>query len=91
MAPILFGGRLDDAMSAKRLHHGGVPDLTYYEQGISETVLKSLTARGHRVAPAMALGLVNVAFCFDGFPQEPQSCAVRADPRGFGLAKSVEE
>ena len=54
MAPILFGGRLDDAMSAKRLHHGGVPDLTYYEQGISETVLKSLTARVHRVAPAPA-------------------------------------
>ncbi len=91
MAPILFGGRLDDAMSAKRLHHGGVPDLTYYEQGISETVLKSLTARGHRVAPTMALGLVNVAICFDGLPEEPQTCAVRADPRGFGLAKAVEE
>ena len=54
-------------------------------------MLKSLTERGHRVAPAMALGLVNVAFCFDGLPQEPQSCAVRADPRGFGLAKAVEE
>ena len=91
IAPILFGGRLDDAMSAKRLHHGGVPDLTYYEQGISETVLKSLTERGHRVAPTMALGLVNVAFCSDGLPQAPQTCAVRADPRGFGLAKTVEE
>lgn len=91
IAPILFGGRLDDAMSAKRLHHGGVPDLTYYEQGISETVLNSLTGRGHRLAPTVALGLVNVAFCSGGLPQKPQTCAVRADPRGFGLAKAVEK
>ncbi len=91
IAPILFGGRLDDAISAKRLHHGGVPDLTYYEQGTSESVLKSLTERGHRIAPTMALGLVNVAFCPDGLPQEPHTCAVRADPRGFGLAKAAEE
>ncbi len=91
MVSILTGARFDDAMSAKRLHHGGVPDLTYYEQGSSETVLETLTERGHRLAAATTLGLVNVAFCFEGLPKNPQTCAVRADPRGFGLAKTAEK
>ena len=81
---------LDEAMHAKRLHHGGLPDLVYHEKGFDEAAIKTLTGRGHRVAATRALGLVNAAYCSAGIPGNSESCVIRTDPRGFGLAASAE-
>ena len=81
---------LDQVMFAKRLHHGGLPDLVYHEKGFDEAALETLTGRGHRLAATRVLGLVNAAFCPRGIPGDSESCVIRADPRGFGLAASAE-
>ncbi len=74
------------AMAAKRVHHGGEPDTTYYETGLSPDVVNGLTARGHQLAGAPAIGRVNAMSCFKGLPAAPDSCEISTDPRGFGLA-----
>jgi gamma-glutamyltranspeptidase / glutathione hydrolase len=81
---------LDQAMHAKRLHHGGLPDRIYHEKGFDEAALGTLTGRGHHVAATRVLGLVNAAYCSEGIPGRPDTCVIRADPRGFGLAASAE-
>ena len=50
-----------------------------------------LTNRGHRVATARTLGIVNAAFCSGGLPRFAASCIVLADPRGHGLSLSANE
>ena len=87
---LVEGKSLEAAMAAKRVHHSGVPDLVYYEKGLDEAVLQTLTARGHRIAATPVLGKVNAIHCPDGIPPEPGTCSVRTDPRGFGLAASAE-
>lgn len=82
---------LGEAMAAKRLHHGGLPDLVYYEQGLDAGAVKSLTDRGHTVAPTTTLGVVNAVSCPDSLPDKPDTCSIKADPRGYGLATSVLE
>lgn len=81
---------LEDALAAKRIHHGGFPDLVYYEQGVSESVMRSLADRGHRVSTADSLGLVNAIYCTRALPADPASCSIGTDPRGFGLATSAD-
>jgi gamma-glutamyltranspeptidase/glutathione hydrolase len=82
---------LSRALAAKRLHHGAVPDLTYYEKGMSEAVLDALVGRGHKVGATQRLGQVNAIWCPGGLPRAPESCAVEVDPRGFGLAVSADQ
>ena len=82
---------LEEALSAKRVHNNGDPDLTYYEQGIPPAVLEDLLKRGHRLSPTESMGLVNAIFCPAGIPsEEVLSCETRADPRGFGLAVGAD-
>ncbi|MCH8237779.1 MAG: gamma-glutamyltransferase [Proteobacteria bacterium] len=82
---------LEKALAAKRVHNGGVPDLTYYEQGLDAATVKNLTRRGHRLSSTPAIGLVNALFCPSGIPiKERASCSIRNDPRGFGLASGAE-
>ena len=82
---------LEKALAAKRVHNGGVPDLTYYEQGLDAATIDNLTRRGHQLSPAPAIGLVNALFCSTGIPvKEEASCSIRNDPRGFGLASGAE-
>src|SRR5262249_54778356 len=50
------GQTLDEAMPAKRLHHGGAPDVVLHEEGIDPAILASLTQRGHQVAPTGIIG-----------------------------------
>ena len=82
---------LDQALAAKRLHHGAVPDLTYYEKGMSDSTLDSLVGRGHKVGATQQLGQVNAIWCPGGLPRAPESCAVEVDPRGYGLAVSADQ
>ena len=82
---------LADAISAKRLHHGAVPDLAYYEKGMRETVLEALVGRGHKIGATVDLGQVNAIWCPGGLPRAPESCAAEVDPRGYGLAASADQ
>ena len=90
-ARVLLGGKgLQQAITTKRVHHGGNPDLTYYEPGFDPSLLQALRSRGHKVAATRNLGLVNAVSCPGGLPRDPSSCALRTDPRGSGLASALE-
>lgn len=41
--------------------------------------------------PQSALGRVNAAYCFSGTPSDPETCTLRNDYRGAGLASVVGE
>ena len=83
---LVDGLPLEDALSAPRLHHGGLPDLVYHEQNLGASAQRSLTGRGHHIAATPKLGRVNAAHCGGGLPPNPDTCVVRTDRRGFGLA-----
>lgn len=92
LARYLMGRQLlEDALAAKRVHHAAAPDVTYFESGMDADSLESLGRRGHRVAPAPALGLVNAVGCSSGLPSEKEVCSARADPRGYGLAATPDD
>jgi len=82
---------LEKSISAKRLLHGGLPDVVLYEEGYDEKSVQTLLDRGHRVAATAAIGRVNAIGCTQGLPYEPASCEAIADPRGFGLGVKVNE
>ncbi len=82
--------KLADAVAAKRLHHGGDPDLLFYEQGFDENALKDLSGRRHALAATKSLGRVNAASCTSGLPFQPQTCSLESDPRGYGLSVVAE-
>lgn len=88
---MLAGQDLGKAMLAKRVHHGGAPDVTFYEPGLPETSKSYLTERGHQIAATPALGLVNAAYCRGGLPRDPGTCVILNDPRGSGLASNASE
>ena len=75
-----------EAVAAPRVHHGGDPDVTYYEPELSVEALAHLSQTGHRTAATPVLGGVNVLSCPGGLPTKPASCQMIADPRGLGLA-----
>ncbi len=83
---MLGGASLEDALRARRVHHGGEPDVLYYEQGLSADIIQGLRQREYRVEATPVLGLVNAIYCAEGIPDNPKTCEVRVDPRGFGLA-----
>jgi len=83
---VLAERSIANAMAAKRVHHGGEPDTTYFEIGMSQDRVNQLSKRGHQVAGAPAIGRVNAMSCFAGLPNSPDSCEISTDPRGFGLA-----
>ena len=94
MLDILLGKRsVDEAIAAKRVHHGGRPDLAFFEQGMDEALVRGLTGRGHRVAATPMIGRVNFAYCRNGVPTTSTSlqdiCVMRSDPRAFGLSSSA--
>ncbi len=82
---------LENAMAAKRLHHGGLPDVVLHEPGYDEIAIQALLKRGHRVAATAAIGRVNAIGCTQGLPFEPASCEAISDPRGFGLGVKISE
>ncbi|MBT3358495.1 MAG: gamma-glutamyltransferase [Rhodospirillales bacterium] len=89
---LLTESSLEAAMQAKRVHHEGVPDITFFEQGFDDAAQKALLKRGHRLARTPALGRVNAAHCVRGIPERYAKCSIWADirPRGYGLAVSAD-
>lgn len=90
LVSVMLGALLDEiplleAVARPRLHHGGAPDVTFYEAGVSPAVLEGLRARGHLLREAPALGRVNVLYCGDGIRGKKTRCTFANDPRGWGL------
>lgn len=78
---------LEDAMNAPRVHHGGLPDLTYLETTADSGLRQSLADKGHDVRDADAIGRVHAVLCPEGITDDRRTgCAVTTDPRGNGLA-----
>ena len=83
---LIEGRKLDDASDAQRLHVEAEPsDTVYVETGV-EPRPPGLIERGYKIVPVPVIGRVNAAYCANGVLDAPESCAFRADRRGFGLA-----
>ena len=83
--------RLKRAISEARVHHSGIPDITFYEPHLAQTIKSSLIKRGHNLGATRALGFVNAIYCSGGLPRDPETCAIVSDPRGDGLATSASD
>ncbi len=81
---------LDRAVAEPRFHHGGAPDVTFYEEGVPDSVLESLQARGHLLRRAPGLGRVNTLYCPYSFKRRQETCQFANDPRGWGLGFMVQ-
>ncbi len=83
---ILQQRSLGEAMNAPRLHHGGAPDEVVLESALGETVAADLRRRGHATVSVQKLGRVNAVHCPGGLPRSPETCLMKSDRRGYGLA-----
>ena len=83
---------LDKAISAPRVHHGGLPDVAVLEETVPEGVKASLRQKGHKTVVVPSLGRVNAAECPLGLDSSSETvvCFVVADPRGSGIAAESE-
>jgi len=84
---MIEGQSLEQAMPAKRVHHGGAPDVVLYEEGIDPAILASLTQRGHQVAPAGIIGRAAALACTPSHDKGGQTCSAKIDGRTDGLAQ----
>jgi gamma-glutamyltranspeptidase/glutathione hydrolase len=83
---LIQGEALDQAIDAQRLHVETEPsDTVFVEAGVQPRPA-GLVERGYKIVPVPVIGRVNAIACADGVGDRPQSCAFRADRRGFGLA-----
>ena len=83
--------RLKRAIAAPRVHHSGIPDITFYEPHLAQKTKNSLIKRGHNMGATPFLGFVNAAYCSGGLPRDSETCSVVSDPRGDGLATNASE
>jgi gamma-glutamyltranspeptidase/glutathione hydrolase len=83
---LMQGEKLDDASDAQRLHVEAEPPNTVFVEAGVQPRPPGLLERGYKIVPVPVLGRVNAVYCSDGVKDDPQSCAFRADRRGFGLA-----
>ncbi len=80
-----------DVMRAANERAAAGEDVLHLEIGQPGTpapraVLAGLSRRGHQLRQILALGHVNAFHCPKGLQDNPESCVVANDPRGFGLA-----
>jgi gamma-glutamyltranspeptidase/glutathione hydrolase len=83
---ILQERSLDDSVDAPRLHHSGEPDEVVLESALGESVAADLRRRGHATVSVQKLGRVNAVYCPGGLPRSPETCLMKSDRRGYGLA-----
>ena len=83
------GVPLEAAMLRSRVYHGADPDVAYFDVSGNESPSGSLSAAGYQTEQRDALGRVNAIFCPRGTPTDPDSCQLRNDYRGNGLATLV--
>ena len=83
--------KLSQAISAPRVHHSAMPDITFYEPHLAQKTKSFLIQRGHNVAATPVLGFVNAVYCSGGLPRSPETCSTKSDPRGDGLATNASK
>jgi gamma-glutamyltranspeptidase/glutathione hydrolase len=88
---MMTGEDLNQAISAKRVHYSGASDITFYEPGLSEKAKFFLKDRGHHLQETPIIGLVNVVYCSGGLSSTTETCVVKSDPRGSGLASKLSK
>ncbi len=80
---------LEAAMLRSRVYHGVDPDVVYFDVSGDDNPSAALSAAGYQAEQREALGRVNAIFCPRGTPSDPDSCQLRNDYRGNGLATLV--
>jgi gamma-glutamyltranspeptidase / glutathione hydrolase len=80
---------LEKAMLRPRVYHGLDPDVVYFDVNAEENPSAELSAAGYQTKQREALGRVNAIYCPRGTPSDPDSCQLRNDYRGNGLATLV--
>jgi gamma-glutamyltranspeptidase/glutathione hydrolase len=80
---------LETAMLRSRVYHGADPDVAYFDVSGDDDLSGALSAAGYQTERREALGRVNAIFCPGGTPTNPDSCQLRNDYRGNGLATLV--
>lgn len=83
------GLSLEAAMLRPRVFHDGEPDVAIYDVSGNEDPSAALTAAGFQVEQRNGIGRVNAIWCPGGSPTDPESCQLRNDFRGNGLASFV--
>jgi gamma-glutamyltranspeptidase/glutathione hydrolase len=73
-----------DAVTAPRLHHQWMPDMTFVEAGFPQPVLDALTARGHKIEPTRPATSVNSIQVLPKTEFQPQRYIGAADTRTRG-------
>jgi gamma-glutamyltranspeptidase/glutathione hydrolase len=84
------GRDLAQVVGEARIHHGGLPDVVSFEPGTDPGILAGLRQRGHDLSEVPELGRVNAFTCLEGLRNYKLDCDVVQDPRGFGLAITVQ-
>jgi gamma-glutamyltranspeptidase/glutathione hydrolase len=80
---------LEAAMARPRVYHGADPDVVYFDVSGDDNPSSALTGAGYQIEQREALGRINAIFCPRGTPSDPDSCQLRNDYRGNGLATLV--
>jgi gamma-glutamyltranspeptidase/glutathione hydrolase len=80
---------LETAMLRSRVYHGADPDVADFDVSGEENPSGALSAAGYQTRQVEALGRINAIFCPRGTPTDPDSCQLRNDYRGNGLATLV--
>jgi gamma-glutamyltranspeptidase / glutathione hydrolase len=84
------GADLEAAVAAPRVVNVASPDVTFYEPTLAPEVLEALRQRGHDLRAEAGVGRANALMCPIGMRNEPGSCVVATDRRGFGLGFIVQ-
>jgi gamma-glutamyltranspeptidase/glutathione hydrolase len=82
------GDNLEKALARPRIFRDPVDDSTYVEKGLDRARADGLRGRGHHLVTSPSSSKINAIFCATGVPSKNPSCAIHADPRGFGMATS---
>lgn len=90
-ARMLLGDEaVNAAVGSPRFSRGGGVATIFVEQDVGAASRAALQARGYTLEASPPIARVNAAFCKNGLPRDPDSCDIRTDWRGDGLASSAK-
>ncbi|MEK9673055.1 MAG: gamma-glutamyltransferase [Rhodospirillaceae bacterium] len=81
-----IGESLEAVIKGPRIVLDRKQDALVAEPGLDTAVADALKAKGHRIETGPSGVIINAIYCETGVPGKTQSCAARADSRGFGLS-----
>ena len=82
---VAAGRRAPEALMSPRVFWAGPGSIMLFENGTPAAMVADAHTRNIDAVIMQAVGHVNLLHCTEALPRVPQSCGVRADPRGFGL------